>query len=82
MPRPARRQLSTAPLTNAELAKGGLMTVKASAAYLGMHPKTVAKLYRGGQLPYRKLGYRTVRLYRLSVEAYAAREAVRRDRVA
>lgn len=58
-------------LPGEQLAARGAMTVVEAAAFLRLHPKTVAKLIRRGDLPSAKLGRSRV-LYRAAVELYLA----------
>ena len=44
------------------------------AEMLKVHISTVRRLYQDGELEYRRLGHRTIRIYQTSVEAYLDRE--------
>lgn len=48
-----------------------LLTPPEVADRLKMHVQTIRRLYRDGELEYRKFGHRTIRIYARSVEAYA-----------
>ena len=47
-----------------------LLTVEQAAARLQMHPDTVRRLLRGGQLPGRKIGARQWRISAEALQAY------------
>ena len=44
------------------------------AEMLKVHISTVRRLYQDGELEYRKLGHRTIRIFQSSVEAYLERD--------
>jgi excisionase family DNA binding protein len=51
------------------------------AGMLKVHVSTVRRLYQDGELTYRKLGHRTVRIFQSSVEAFLKRDSSRKPRI-
>jgi len=51
------------------------------AGILKVHVSTVRRLYQDGELAYRKLGHRTIRIFQSSVEAYLKRDCSRKPRI-
>ena len=50
------------------------------ANLLKVHVSTVRRLYQDGELEYRRLGHRTIRIFQVSVEAYLERDRPRKSK--
>ena len=50
------------------------------AEMLKLHISTVRRLYKDGELEYRRLGHRTIRIFQVSVEAYLERDRPRKSK--
>ena len=57
-----------------------LLTPMEVADLLKVHISTIRKLYQDGELEYRRLGHRTIRILQSSVEAYLDRDRPRKSR--
>jgi len=58
-----------------------VLTPAEVAGMLKVHVSTVRRLYQDGDLAYRKLGHRTVRIFQSSVEAFLKRDCARKPRI-
>ncbi len=58
-----------------------LLTPVEVAEILKLHVSTVRRLYQDGELEYRKLGHRTIRIFQSSVEAFLKRDCSRKLRI-
>jgi len=58
-----------------------VLTPAEVAEMLKVHISTVRRLYQDGELAYRKLGHRTVRIFQSSVEAFLKRDCARKPKI-